>query len=171
MIKIAGVEQMAVGRERDVADEIRAGPVGSFDDFKGARGAQRSIRVEGKLEDSGLAAAADPKRAAVLGKGHAEPGVPHPRAADLTAVLGIEHAERRRIVAAIQDNQEPAVRRENAGHGQRVERNLRSRGLHAPSAVEQESAVGQRADLLALGGLRGQKGRDSDKDERGEEDT
>src|SRR5579863_1957882 len=93
MIKIAGIQQVAVGRQRDVADEIPDAPLGGLDYFKGTRRLQRSSVVEREFKNSCLRAATYPQGSSIGGERHSKPGVAYSRAADFMAVLGIEHAE------------------------------------------------------------------------------
>ena len=131
------------------------GSIRSLYDFKCAGWLQLAILVEGEFKDGRLGTAAHPERTAIGRKRQTEPCIGDLRASDWMSVFGIEHTERGRPVAAIEHNQKAAVRRKSRRHGQGVERNLRTRRLDAPAAVEQETAVRKNADLFARYGLRG----------------
>ena len=56
----------------------------------------------------------------------------------------VEHADRWRLVAAVQHQQILPVFRQRRRHRQRIERNLPARGLDAPATIQQEPAARQR---------------------------
>src|ERR1039457_3870520 len=90
-------------------------------------------------------------------EGEAQPAVGHGHAIGFAASGGLQHADGGRLVSAVQHQEVVAIGREGGGHGKSVQRDLLAGRFEAPAAVEQKSAAGKRADLLARSGLGAQE--------------
>ncbi len=146
VIQVAGVQQPPRGVELHVADEVARR--GFLSDLKRAALGERAVR-ERVLEHRRARTAAEVYAVAFGREGQPEPAVRHARASQLLLAGGLEHADRRQAIPAVQHQQVLAVRRKRRRHRKRFDGNLFARGPQHPAAVEQEAAPGRRPHLLA----------------------
>ena len=136
-IQVGRIEQAAVRRKGNIADEILRAALGLRHHREGSRGREDAVG-ESEFEKRGLRASAHVNPVALRREGKSEPAVGHRNASRHSRRCGLDHADRGRPVAAVQHQQVLAVGREGRRHGQRVERDLAAHRIHTPSAVEQE---------------------------------
>ena len=152
VIQFRGVDQAAVGGKRDVADEVGMRALVGRNNREGAGSFQRAIG-EGELVDRRARSAAHVDAVALRRKGQAQPAVGHGHTMEFASGSSVQHADGGRLVSAVQHQEVSAIGRERCRHGESVQRDLFAGWFQAPAAVEQESASGKRADLLARGRL------------------
>src|ERR1700677_5272302 len=102
---------MAIRRDSDIADKIARRPRRAFDDFERPRRGEFPVFIKREFVNRRLRSSANPQRASVGRKREAKPRVGYRSATDLMTILGIQHAQRWRIVASVHHDQEAAVLR------------------------------------------------------------
>src|ERR1035441_1273010 len=134
VVEISRIEQVTIGGKGDVADEV-----GGLDVFFGYHGedprrCQCAVH-ERELVDGGFGTSAHVDLVAGFAYREAQPAIGHRDAAEFLCGGYVDHTETRRIIAAVQDQQELFVRRDGCRHRERVDGDLCARGFDAPAAA------------------------------------
>src|SRR5579883_2952754 len=140
---------MSACRQRHISDKRNSLLLRTRNSRKLARPRKRSrVRIERKLIDRTRAPAPHIDEIRLRSHRKPQPGIWQPRAANLFLARKIDHADRRRIIAAIEHQQILAVVGNGLAHRKRIHRNLLPGRPQDPSAIEQEPSIRQRPYLL-----------------------
>src|SRR5579883_471953 len=140
---------MSACRQRHISDKRNSLLLRTRNSRKLARPRKRSrVRIERKLIDRTRAPAPHIDEIRLRSHRKPQPGIWQPRAANLFLARKIDHADRRRIIAAIEHQQILAIAGNRLAHRKGIHRNLLPGRPQDPSAIEQEPSIRQRPYLF-----------------------